>query len=214
MTFTEDDLRSVKSRQSPYNEQQNSSPIQSETPPRTSTPKRTPTPTRLLTPLRVATPPVQKVIPFRPTTIERRLQINKILADEEREYQLRKNENEAHLKEQLKHLEEERKSSRNLSNAKGTYVFPKNEYKRFSNSRYYKWDSDEDLQKQNHHHHHRREHFFEDPLHDDEQCELCRRGLEQERLEREKRLAKLRSRSQSEHCRTIQRFVKEVNDAD
>uniref|UniRef100_A0AC35GQC0 Uncharacterized protein n=1 Tax=Panagrolaimus sp. PS1159 TaxID=55785 RepID=A0AC35GQC0_9BILA len=107
MTFTEDDLRSVKSRQSPYNEQQNSSsPIQSETPPRTSTPKRTPTPTRLLTPPRVATPPVQKVIPFRPSTIERRLQINKILADEEREYQLRKNKNEeTHLKEQLKHLE-------------------------------------------------------------------------------------------------------------
>uniref|UniRef100_A0A914YKS6 Uncharacterized protein n=1 Tax=Panagrolaimus superbus TaxID=310955 RepID=A0A914YKS6_9BILA len=110
MTFTEDDLRSVKSRQSPYNDQISTPQIRSDTPSRISTPKRTPTPTRLLTPPRVTTPPVQKVLPLRLSTSERRQQVNKILTEEDREYQLRQlqkqqKENEAHLKEQLKRLE-------------------------------------------------------------------------------------------------------------
>uniref|UniRef100_A0AC34F223 Uncharacterized protein n=1 Tax=Panagrolaimus sp. ES5 TaxID=591445 RepID=A0AC34F223_9BILA len=199
MTFTEDDLRSVKSRQSPYDDQISTPVIRSETPQRILTPKRTTTPTRLLTPPRVTTPPIQKVAPL--------LRVS--TSEQDREYQLRQQEkqqkeNEAHLKEQLKRLEEERTSSRKVSNAKATRLFPENEYKRFSNSRYYKWDSDEDIRKEHHHHSHDK-HVLDETFHE-EHCELCRRGLEHERLERERHLAQLRARSRSEHCRTIQRF--------
>ena len=98
-----------------------------------------------------------------------------------------------------------------MSNAKSTRLFQENSYKRFSNSRYYKWDSDEDL-----HHSHRRS--SPSNAQNKEHCELCRRGLDQERREREQRLAqsirdldRKLARSRSENCRKIEHFVNEVN---
>ena len=107
MTFTEDDLRSVKSPQVSRQER-STSPLRTTTPPRPASPSKVFVFPRISTPTKTSL--TQSLYPGRPSTFERRIQVNNVLAEEEREYRIRKREkqqkdDENYLKEQLKLLE-------------------------------------------------------------------------------------------------------------